>query len=414
MTSQQHREKLDTTDDTEKWLCGSVWMVWFLAVAWCYLVRLSLPAEPYFDEVYHVKAAQAFLGLHTPEAFWTAHPRLGHLLVAFGIHLFGNHPWAWRIVPALAGVGMLAALYVLARCLTRNAWIARWSVALFVLAGVPITTARLALLNSVMLLFMLLTCWLFCRRSWMLAGVFLGLALSTKWTALMTWLFLLVGVIIEARRSPHRLALIGESLVAFVLIPLGVYVLVAMMPLPGHYPISWEQFLQEQARIFSYHSSLTATHHYGSPWWGWPLLLRPIWYFFEREGGRVTGILCIGNPAIFWMIPLAIGYTLWQLIRKPNVASGLILAGFLIHWVLYGVVQRVQFFHYVETALPFAMMALAAALHRLWHTGRSGRRVVRGYLVVVVGLFLYWLPLWIGWPISEAFYRHHVWFPSWI
>jgi hypothetical protein len=43
-----------------------------------------------------------------------------------------------------------------------------------------------------------------------------------------------------------------------------------------------------------------ATHPYSSKWWTWPLLLRPVWYYWKDPGpitGTVVGIWGSGNPA---------------------------------------------------------------------------------------------------------------------
>ena len=386
-----------------------------------YTYHLDSPSTQYFDEIYNVKTARSLVGLGP--RYWTTHPMLGKVVIASGIRLFGDHPWSWRIFPALTGVAILFVLYGLTLTLTRSR---SWSVcaaALFMMAGMSIPNARIAMLNSTMLLWMLLAVWAFCQyvvaRSWsrrralLCCGLSCGLALSTKWVALMTWELLALCLLVMFKDAPDRRTLAWETLAALLLVPLVIYTIVeTALWLGGDH--GWVALWRHQTYMLSYHTSLTATHPYGSRWIGWPLLLRPIWYAFQQEGDRVTGILCIGNPAIFWIIPPAIGYLIWQYVKDPTWTHRVIVAGFFTHWISYAVLSRVQFFYYFETALPFAILAITLLLKRLWESGRGGRAAVTGYLSLVVGLFIFWYPLLIGLPISHAYYQAHLWFRSWI
>ena len=54
--------------------------------------------------------------------------------------------------------------------------------------------------------------------------------------------------------------------------------------------------------MYNYHRNLKATHGYSSPWWQWPLLIRPIW-MYQGQGlpeGKIASISSMGNPAIWW------------------------------------------------------------------------------------------------------------------
>src|SRR5688572_25033655 len=78
----------------------------FLALC---LVRLTIPAQPYFDEVHYLPAARALLSLShlaNPE-----HPPLGKELIAIGIAVFGDRALGWRVIPALlSALGFFSAM----------------------------------------------------------------------------------------------------------------------------------------------------------------------------------------------------------------------------------------------------------------------------------------------------------------
>jgi dolichyl-phosphate-mannose--protein O-mannosyl transferase len=143
-------------------------------------------------------------------------------------------------------------------------------------------------------------------------------------------------------------------------------------------------------------------------------LIRPIWYFFERRNELVYGILCIGNPAVYWVGPFAMSYVLFKWLEKHTFQYTFILAGFFSQWLPWLLPKRVEFFHYFYAAIPFEFMAIALLLQRFWQIPKVGKWIVACYLLAVAGMFIYWYPLYTGLPISEASYRNHLWFKAWI
>ena len=56
-----------------------------------------------------------------------------------------------------------------------------------------------------------------------------------------------------------------------------------------------------QQRMYKYHAELKATHPYSSPWYLWPLDIKPVWYYKGIVPKGVTAtIVAIGNPIIWW------------------------------------------------------------------------------------------------------------------
>ena len=55
------------------------------------------------------------------------------------------------------------------------------------------------------------------------------------------------------------------------------------------------------AQMFGYHYNLTAGHASSSPWWSWPLALKPTWFFNgSYDLDQVAVIYNGGNPILFW------------------------------------------------------------------------------------------------------------------
>ncbi|KAA3605947.1 MAG: phospholipid carrier-dependent glycosyltransferase [Candidatus Scalindua sp. AMX11] len=387
--------------------------------------RLSFPPESYFDEVYHVKRASQLAIEQQFNRKITIHPPLWHFSSASCISFFGDHSWAWRIPSVVCGLLVVFLVFVLTVKIFKNYLLAFLTSFLFTFDCMSITQARIGMLNSMMVMFMLLSLYCFLQffldeiwpreKAFLLSGIFLGLGLATRMVA--SYQIIIYGIIIgvylvTARKNTWQT--LRSALLYLILVPIAIY-LGTYLFITVLYKNSLTDFL------FHLHYGykglvLTKGHHYGSPWWSWPLMTRPIWYFFERhkETGIVNGILCIGNQAIFWIIPISIGHVVWKFIRKGTWAYGLILLGFFGQWLPWVFVGRVKFFHFFYTAMPFACMSIAVLLLWIWQMKKLGKIVVIAYLFLVLSLFIYWYPLLTGFPITYKYYLQHMWFRSWI
>jgi dolichyl-phosphate-mannose--protein O-mannosyl transferase len=215
-------------------------------------------------------------------------------------------------------------------------------------------------------------------------------------------------------RKTERKVIIKETAIFLLFVPVAMHFAVHLSAL-----FFKNNTLADVWRIWVFHMKyllkLKESHTYGSKFWEWPLLLRPIWFHFKHQpDNMVHGILCIGNPAIFWVIPIVIGNLLWELIRKKSAVCGLILLGFFTQWLFPFVFMKLTFFHYFYTAMPFVVMGLGLLMMRIWRSGKLGRSIVIAYLILVAAMFVYWYPLLTGIPIPHHYYDQHLWFKSWI
>ncbi len=386
-----------------------------------YSYRLGFPPTEYYDEVYHVKTAREFIALSGNTD--TAHPPLGKMLVALTIRIFGDHSRVWRIIPFVSGIGVLLMFFLLAKKFFGEAKPALFAAVLFALDGILITQSRITMLNTTMVLFMLLTLWFFIKmleegggakpRNFLLCGVCLGLAAATRWIGfsivpVMGILFLKYFPALKEKRKfllKSTLLLTGVPVLAYFAVNSFLLLIKGY-----HFKDLWIY----QVNMFHYHSTLTATHGYGSEWWSWPVMTRPIWYFFERKDGIIRGILCIGNPAVFWAFIPALGYLIWDFLKTHSTRTAFILTGFLSQWLPWALISRVKFFHYYFTAMPFVALALTLYFQAIWNTGRAGKIFAACYFLLLLGMAAYWYPLWTAYPISEGYFQHHLWFKSWI
>jgi dolichyl-phosphate-mannose--protein O-mannosyl transferase len=400
---------------------------------------LAFPTEEYFDEVYHAKTARQYLVGENPIEW--VHPPTAKLLIAVGVYVFGYEPWAWRLPAALAGIALAPVFFLFARRVVATERAALFASVLLLSDGVYLVQSRIAMTNIFAVLFQV-TAALFLLRAALrerlpaldmsLLGLFLGLALSTRWTSLWAAGFLgLVLLVVRGRRilAPREMAL---TLLAFVVLPVALYVL-SYVPLMmqwrarGEFPslfsmAALERLWREQRNVWNYHANLNATHPYFSKWWTWPWLYRPTWYFFANAEGVVRGIIAVGNPILWWA---SVPATLWALVtgmraRDPRrLFTG---AGFCLLYLPWGISPRtLNYSHYLFEAIPYACLSLAMILEWLWDQGGLPRSVARGYLTAVVAIFVIFLPLLLATPIPSSWFFARAggvgiwtWFPSWI
>ena len=401
-------------------------LVVVLAAAIFRLPGLSYPTEEYFDEVYHAKTALQYLHGQDPTEW--VHPPTAKLLIATGVALFGYQPWAWRLAPALAGILLAPVFLLLARRVLATERAALFATLLLLQDGVYLVQSRIAMTNVFAVLFQLLSALLLLRavleerlglRAMSLAGLALGLALSTRWTSLWAWGFLgLVFLAVRGRRafSGRELAL---AAFAFLALPAAVYLL-SYMPWMRQGHSVWD-VLRTQRDIWGYHANLTASHTYFSPWWTWPALYRPTWYFWFSGEGSVRGIVALGNPGVWWAaVPVSL-WALWSGIRWRDARRVFCGAGFFLLYVPWGLSPRtLNFSHYLFESIPYACLSLGILLDRRWDEGQA--LLARGYVVLVAVLFLLFLPFLTAMPVPTAIWGFRfptgggiwTWFPSWI
>jgi len=391
------------------------------------LPRLGFPAEEVFDEVYHARTALQYLQGESPTEW--VHPPTAKLLIAVGVWLFGYKPWAWRLVPALAGIALAPVFWAFARRVLATERAAVLASVCLMCDGVYLVQSRIAMTNIFAVLFQV-TAALFIVtavleeplpvKQMLLGGLFLGLALSTRWTSLWAWGFLGLVLLVVRRVRAFRPRELALTAVAFGAIPLLVYVLSYVPWMRQGHPLS--ELWPHTRAIWRYHADLRATHPYFSKWYTWPWLYRPTWYYFNQEGDEVVrGIVAIGNPALWWV---SVPITIWALFtgaraRDPRrLFSGL---GYCFLYLPWGISPRtLNYSHYLFEAIPYACLSLGMLLDLHWDGRR--RSLFRGYVVLLVAMFVFFLPFLLAIPVPAPWYyldiwrgvRPWTWFPTWV
>lgn len=439
----------------------------------------------YFDEIYHARTA--YEHLHGQAPYETTHPPLGKLLMSVGIAIFGMTPFGWRFAGALIGVLMLPALYLLALQLRHKRSVATVSMLAFSLDLMHYTQTRIATIDSFPVFFILLSylCMvrylqtdLFAadgekprlfdrclRRSLIplaLSGLFMGLAIASKWIGLysavgLALLFFVavyrqyrvsnVACGLDAERAglddgqkarvraaqdftlKRILITCGFCVIFFVLVPCVIYYLCYIPYLSPTGPVTLKRVIDAQIGMLNYHSTpgLGMDHPFQSPWWQWPFILKPMWFAQDQyePAGYASTIMCMGNPWVFYIGAVAMLGALAACVAKYlNLRSGVSLrqgdgdltlpvlaVGFLAQYLPWVLVPRSMYIYHYFASVPFIIMATAWWLDRLPHSRpRLRTGVMALYLVGALVFFVMFFPYASGWLTSTDWLDAMKWF----
>lgn len=370
---------------------------------------IANPKTEYFDEVYHAFTAKVILHNDPkawewwnphPEGFayeWT-HPPLAKEFMALSMYAFGEYSWAWRLPGVIFGVGAVFLIYKITRYLFKDELLAILSSGIYSLDGLPLVMSRIAMNDTYLVFFILLSLYMYLKGKNMPSALFYGLALSSKWSAI--WAIPVYLFIHVTKKRKLNL-----TYMFFFLIPPMVY-LASYLPMftTGH---TLNTFIDMQKQMWWYHTGLDATHPFTSAWYTWPFLVRPIWLYTNSSSeGIISNIYAMGNPFVFWLGFAAVCYALFRTISTKNVNLGLIVFSYLIFFVPWAVSPRIMFLYHYLPSIPFLAIILAYALRRKVN-------LIAPVITILIIAFIYFYPRYTGIEISESLNSTYGWFPGW-
>ena len=205
-----------------------------------------------------------------------------------------------------------------------------------------------------------------------------------------------------------------------VMVPLTVYALTYVPYLQlGHdwaaaggpgYGWSIEEL---HAQMFGYHYNLTAGHASSSPWWSWPLALKPTWFFNgSYDADQVAVIYNGGNPILFWAgVPaiLASAVLAW---KRRSMALVLVVAAFAFQLVPWVRIERATFAYHYFTAVMFTMIAIAYVVDELLRRP-AWRDLAIGFLGLVALFGILIFPLGSALPMPDWYINAARALPPW-
>jgi dolichyl-phosphate-mannose--protein O-mannosyl transferase len=499
----------------------------FLA-AFLRLWNLDFPKAFLFDETYYAKDAWSLVhhgyvtgyvdhandkvldgnlhGLWTSDPSMIVHPEVGKYLIGLAELVAGMTPFGWRLAPAIIGSLMVMVMIRLTRRVTGSTLLGLVAGILMCFDGLELVLSRLALLDIFEAFFVLcaVSClvadrdWFRARlarsmvapvgtgwgprvlwRPWLLlTGVWWGLAIGTKWSAIFP--VAAFGLLFWAWSSGARRsfgvrwawlksALIDAApgLAYLVLLPLVVYLLswtgwllhanVYEQHLSDtQYGPYWGSYLEHDAHgffpelfqslrsLWHYHHDVymfhtkglnDSTHVYQSNPLGWLVLNRPVGVDAQlniapgAQGCTATGsetclrqVLLIGTPVLWWLATLALIWSAVCWIGRRDWRYGLVVIGVLVTWlpwVRYD--DRPIFSYYAIVIEPFLILGAVMLLGEILGRAPAGspRRtvgaVVAGSIVIAVIVNFAWFwPVYTDGLLTQSEWVQRIWFHIWI
>lgn len=482
--------------------------------------RLDDPGTLIFDETYYVKDAYSYLLsgyerewpeepdadfnagntsviLGTPD--YVVHPPVGKWMIAFGMAVFGSdNAFGWRFSAALVGTVSILLIALIAQRLFGSPVLGAVAGLLTAVDGHHLVHSRTSLLD-VFLMFWLVVAfgallldrdqgrrrlaaklsalvppgsrtpspaalvygpWLGLRPWRIAAGISLGLAMGTKWSAipyiaafgLMTVLWDMNARRVAGVRRWVSGAVVRDGLQAFVsIVPVALASYVASWtgwflsadaynrqwaadnpaPVWDWLPGPIRSLADYHRAAYTFHEGLGSDHVYESTPWSWLMMGRPVSFYYKGDLGADQGcmveacsraISSVGNPLIWWSAAIALIVLVFHWAGRRDWRAGAILAGVAsgyLPWFLYP--DRTTFFFYAIAFQPFLVLALVyclgLVLGRPWQPPARRRRgmvLVGAFVVAAVLLSAYFLPIWTAEMIPYGQWRLRMWMPSWI
>ncbi|HLP92271.1 MAG TPA: phospholipid carrier-dependent glycosyltransferase [Nostocaceae cyanobacterium] len=410
-------------------------------------------------------------------------------------------PWSYRWVNALTGSLIPLVVILLTYQLSYRRSFALLAGFFTACDGLFLVESRYALNNIYIVIFGLLGQWLLLlalakpkpkRWLWLiLSGVSFGASAGTKWNGLwflmgvyglwcVAWIIrYLQSFDLSSRFSlfPYLRPLIPivdhPQDYTYSTTPLKNITQINLLELFGYlgiipamvYNLIWIPHLQLDRRfnfvsvheqILGFHLRLGGNspdiHPYCAAWYKWPLLTRPMAYYYQTTlsfndplpvfgpplpsgtGKIIYDVHALGNPFLWWFGLAALIFLLELLIVNlvvpgvekqrffisRNLSINTWIALFLVinyvanlaPWVK---VNRCVFIYHYMGAVVFTFIAIAWFVDQCFRSYYNSLRSF-GFAItsIIIVAFIFWIPIYLGLPLTQASYQLRMWFNSWI
>lgn len=216
-------------------------------------------------------------------------------------------------------------------------------------------------------------------------------------------------------------------------------------------------FIEVHKQIFGFHERMGGNnadvHPYCAAWYKWPLMSRPMAYYYQTAqnfqdpvpvmgpplpagaGKVIYDVHAMGNPFLWWSgvaaLAVLLGILLWRftfpsieqkrLVFPAKISTDTWIAIYLVlnyaanllPWVK---VTRCVFIYHYMTGVVFAFIAIAWIVDQCLRSYEIFLRAAGvTFTFLIIGGLIWWLPIYLGLPLTPEGYRPlRMWFNSWI
>ncbi|MCI8518819.1 MAG: phospholipid carrier-dependent glycosyltransferase [Clostridia bacterium] len=278
----------------------------------------------YFDEIYFARSAYEYLNGRM--AYEWVHPPLGKLIQMIPITILGMTPFAYRLMGNIAGILMVAVMYIFGKTMLKDSKYALLAGVIMAFDNFHFAQTRMGTVDSFLVLFIMLSALFMFKYllttkedilkekiKWLFySGLFFGLSVSVKWTGLYAGLGLCImffgkmikDCIKDRKIDKQYLYIIISCILYFIAIPCAIYVLSYLL-FPNVRPSGvggFSDIFSQIEQMYNYHSKLVAEHSFTSNWYTWPVMMKPVWLHvsypverYEINNNRNTEIQLYGG-----------------------------------------------------------------------------------------------------------------------
>jgi len=426
----------------------------------------SIPGQTFDEVFYPTYGLNYILG----ETFFSVHPPVGTYLISLSIYIYHLLPWtepalsaginlleinpvSYRWLNVISGTFIIYLAYKLCIELFDKKHLALLAAVFFALDGSLLVDSRFGLINVYLSLFGLLSALFLLKYfkgkgnlTFLLIGCFmLGLTFSIKWNGLGFWLMSILFALFILFLNKHLKKDLKEASLITVNNFKTYFLCMLFLPFMG-YLIFWipdvfmngTNVVDRHFQMFFYHTDYADQkyHPYSSSWFTWPIMLRPIAYYFSSyemldvSGSAIkmyTAVHLFPNPALTFFSSIAVFIMSLNWLNSFSrflssnaydsdfVATSFILFGYYANFLPWALVSRSAFIYHYQASACFSFIALAYLLYRISLKERLEYKAL--YIISISSILIsaiYWLPIQIGLDISEGAFHSRMWLDSWI
>ncbi len=230
---------------------------------------------------------------------------------------------------------------------------------------------------------------------------------------------------------------VKDLILGLVIIPLMIYIILWI----PHLLINPEYGLWEiHQKMLSFHQNIGNTsevHPYCSKWYTWLLMWRTVAYYYQiipDENQDFNSIIYdvhgMGNPILWYLSTIAslsfivyLGIILIFFFKhkkihfnqKENWLVIYLTCNYLANLLPWIGVDRCTFLYHYMNSYVFSWLALGWILTKSLEKSKYFPRWIGISLVILIILgFIYWMPIYLGLPLSKQGWKIRMLFPNWI
>ncbi len=215
-------------------------------------------------------------------------------------------------------------------------------------------------------------------------------------------------------------------------------------------------FIAVHQQILKFHLHLGGNspnvHPYCAAWYKWPLMTRPMAYYYQTAesiteplpvmgpplpagaGKVIYDVHAMGNPFLWWFGIAAMLFLVGMLVSQVVIfwvkekrffgratlsvdtwIALYLVINYLANLLPWVEVTRCAFIYHYMCAVVFVFLAIAWFVDQCLRSYYQQLRAVGVTITfIILAAFIFWMPIYLGLPLSPNGYKLRMWFNSWI